>query len=272
MAQKQNSFVEKASRPSNLIQTIERVAAIMETLAAFSHGLSLGDLSEKVNLPKGTTHRIVSSLTYFGFVRQASATKNYLLGYKLMELGNVALGQMDLRNEARSELVQLAHEVRETVHLVIRDGSEVLYIDKVAPQPKHAGLQMVSTLGSRIPMHSSSVGKILLAHLPDSKISQIIQAKGLPKRTANTITDTAELKRNLSRIRAQGYAIDNEENEMGVRCVAAPIRDMTGTVIAAMSISIPAARVTMQKLRSELKHKVTRTAAKISAKFGFDEF
>jgi DNA-binding IclR family transcriptional regulator len=271
MPGKQNNFSVRESRPSNLVQTIERVAAIIEILAAYSHGLSLGDLSEEVKLPKGTTHRIVSSLAYFGYVRQVSATKKYLLGYKLMEMGNVVLDQLDLRNEARSELVQLAHEVQETVHLVIQDGSEVLYIDKVEPQPKHTGLRMVSTLGSRIPMHCSSVGKILLSHLPDSEISHIIQVKGLPKRTTNTITDALELKRNLKRIRAQGYAIDNEENEIGVRCVAAPIRDMKGKVVAAMSISIPTVRVTMKRMKAEMKFKVKRTAAKISAKFGFVE-
>jgi DNA-binding IclR family transcriptional regulator len=264
-----NNPAVQEPKPSNLVQTIERVATIMDILSEYSHGLSLGDLSTEAGLPKGTTHRLVSSLVYFGFVRQDFTSKKYLLGFKLMELGNVVLSKMDLRNEARSELIHLAEVVQETVHLVVRDNNEVLYIDKVEPHPMNTGLQMVSKLGTRIPMHSSSVGKILLAYLPDEKIEQIINDKGLPGRTANTITDPTDLKENLKRIRTQGYAIDNEENEMGVRCVAAPIRDMTGKVVAAMSISTPTARVTMKLLKSKLKEQVTKTAGEISAKFGF---
>jgi IclR family KDG regulon transcriptional repressor len=260
---------QKKLRPNNLVQTIERVNLIFDALSQYPQGLSLGDLSKKIELPKGTTHRLLSSLAYFDYARQYPLTKNYFLGFKLMDLGNLMLDQLDLRNVARPNLIYLAEKVQETVHLVIRDTDEALYIDKVDLYPRRAGLQMVSRLGARIPMHCCSVGKVLLANLPEEELEKIIRLRGLPKRTRNTIADRDQLREHLDMVKVRGYAVDNEENEKGVRCVAAPIKNEKGQVIAAMSISGPTARITLEYIHASLKDEVCKTALNISKQLGF---
>lgn len=255
------------SKPKNLVQTIERVASIFNILGQYPQGISLIDLSKKLGFPKGTTHRLVSSLAYFEFVRQDSTNKHYFLGFKLAELGNILIEQLDLRAEAKPFLIGLAEEIKETVHLVILDQMEALYIDKVAVN--QTGLQMMSRVGRRIPVHSSSVGKILASSLAEDKLNQIIEEKGLPRRTQNTITDILRFKEHLQQVRTNGYAIDDEENEKGIRCVAAPIKGENGEVIAAMSISGPSIRLSLKAIQDSLAEHVCNAALNISKKMGF---
>src|SRR5512136_2649417 len=125
-------------RPNNLVQTIERASSILDILGQSPHGIAIRELSSRMHLPKGTTHRLLSSLSYFGYVRQDQNTKNYFLGFKLVELGNMLLGQLDLRKEAESFLRNLAERTKETVHLVILDGNEIVYLDKLETEP-HTG-------------------------------------------------------------------------------------------------------------------------------------
>ena len=259
----------KRLKPNNLVQTIERVALIFDILGTAPNGISVGELSTKTGLPKGTSHRLLSSLAYFDYVRQDPGTKNYQLGFKLVELGNRLLGQLDFRAVARPFLIHLAEQTQETVHMVILDRNEALYIDKVDSGEHRSGLRMVSMLGSRLPAHCSAVGKMLLAHLSESDLEEVIRDKGLPERTRNTITDIGKLRAHLAKVLTQGYAFDNEENEIGIRCVAAPIRNEIGRVIAAISISVPTLRVEKSRLRTTLKDRVVETAMNISRKLGY---
>ncbi|MDI6762597.1 MAG: IclR family transcriptional regulator [Thermodesulfobacteriota bacterium] len=263
--------ISQGLKPNNLVQTIERVSLILDILGQNPQGISVRDLSTKVSLPKGTTHRLLSSLSYLGYVRQDPKTRNYLLGFKLVELGNILLGQLDLRKEAAPFLNDLAERTKETVHMVILDRNEVVYIDKVEVDHNPSGLRMASRIGLRNPAHSSAVGKVLISHLPDEELNQFFRGKGLTKRTENTITDATQLKEHLKIVRAQGYAIDDEENERGIRCVAAPIRNETGQVAAAISITGPAFRVTKKVIQEILKKEVMETALKISQRLGFRE-
>jgi IclR family KDG regulon transcriptional repressor len=256
-------------KPGNLVQTIERVANIFEVMAQNTQGISLKELSARVSLPKGTIHRLLSSLAYFGYVRQASESKNYQLGFKLVELGNSLLNQLDVRVQARPFLVGLSKGIKETIHLVVFDQNEALYVDKVESNEKSSGLQMVSRVGLRIPAHCSSVGKVFLAHLSDSELDTLIKEKGLKKRTKNTITDPEKLKQHLKIIRQQGYAVDDEENEKGIRCVGAPIFNQRGQVIAAISISGPAVRITQKIIQQTLRKEVLQTALDISREMGY---
>ncbi len=259
----------RGSKPKNTVQYLERAAQILEVLSRFSQGLSLGDLSEKVNLSKGTVHRLLSSLSYLDFIRQDPLSKQYLLGFKLVELGNSLLNQIDFRIEARPFLVELAESSGETVHMVILDHSEVLYIDKVEASGHTSGLRMASMLGSRIPAHCSAVGKVLLAFLPEHKYEEIVSSGTLTKKTTNTISDPAKLKIHLHQVRRNGYAFDKEENEIGIRCVAAPIYDQRGEVISAIRIQAPAIRIQTRTLVTALKDQVIETALKISRKLGY---
>jgi len=257
------------SKPNNLVQTIERASSILDTLGQSAHGISIRELSDKIKLPKGTTHRLLSSLSYFGYVRQDPKTRNYLLGLKLVELGQLLLSQLDLRKEAEPFLRDLAERTKETVHLVFLDRNEIVYIDKVETDQNPSGLKMASRVGLRNPAHSSAVGKVLLAHFSEEELKNFIKEKGLPRRTENTITDPAQLKEHLRNVRSQGYAVDDEENEKGIRCVAAPIYNEVGKTVAAISISGPAFRITKKVIQESLKKEVMETAAKISQGLGF---
>jgi DNA-binding IclR family transcriptional regulator len=259
----------QTSKPNNLVQTIERASSILDILGQSPQGISIRELSTKIKLPKGTTHRLLSSLSYFGYVRQDSKTRNYSLGFKLVELGNLLLSQLDLRKEAEPFLKDLAERTKETVHMVILDRNEVVYIDKVETDQHTSGLRMASRVGLRNPAHSCAVGKVLLAHFPEEELKNFIKEKGLAKRTENTIVDPAQLKEHLKSVRAQGYAIDDEENEKGIRCVAAPIRNEVGRAVAAVSISGPAFQVTKKVILESLKKEVMETAFKISQRLGF---
>jgi len=258
-------------KPNNLVQTIERASSILDILGQSPQGISVRDLSAKVKLPKGTTHRLLSSLAYFGYVRQDPKTRNYFLGFKLVELGHLLLGQLDLRKEAEPFLRDLSERTKETVHMVFLDRDEIVYIEKVETDQNPSGLKMASRIGLRNPAHSCAVGKVLLAHLSEEEVNQIIKEKGLPKRTENTITDLIQLKEHLKIVRAQGYAIDDEENERGIRCVAAPIYNEVGRAVAAISITGPAFRMTKKVIQEILKKEVMETAFKISERLGFRE-
>jgi len=260
----------KGKKPANLVQTIARVALILEILGHYPSGLSLGELSEKVELPKGTTHRLLTSMAYFDFIRQDQVSKHYHLGFKLVELGNNLLSHIDIRKEARPYLIDLSDDVQETIHLVVLDQNKALYIDKVDLHSRMGGLQMVSRLGSRNPLNCTAVGKVLLAYMPEMDAEIIIQQIDPDRQTNNTITDPSELKKHLNMIREKGYAVDDEENEVGVRCVAAPIRNEIGNVVAAMSVSGPTTRITNEKINDSLKFQVTETAMKISRKLGYN--
>ena len=265
------SEAQNRSKPNNLVQTIERTSLILDILGKSPQGLSIGELSQKTDFPKGTTHRLLTSLAYFDYVRKDSMTKNYHLGFKLVELGNRLLNQIDLRTEAHPYLIELAERTKETVHMVILDRNEALYVDKVVPSEPADGSSMVcmvAVMGARVPIHCSAVGKVMLAFLPEERLVAIVKDKGLPRRTENTITDIEELKKHLQQIREQGYAFDDEENEKGVRCVGAPIRDQNGKVNAAISISVPSIRIRTEMLLTTLKDQVTETAMKISQKLG----
>jgi DNA-binding IclR family transcriptional regulator len=257
------------SKPNNLVQTIERASSILDILGQSPQGISIRELSDKIKLPKGTTHRLLSSLSYFGYVRQDPKTRNYLLGLKLVELGQLLLGQLDLRKEAEPFLRDLAERTKETVHLVFLDRNEIVYIDKVETDQNPSGLKMASRVGLRNPAHSSAVGKVLLAHFSEEELKNFIKEKGLAKRTENTIVDPAQLKDHLKSVRAQGYAIDDEENEKGIRCVAAPIYNEVGKTVAALSISGPAFRITKKVIQESLRKEVMETALKISQRLGF---
>jgi DNA-binding IclR family transcriptional regulator len=259
----------QTSKPNNLVQTIERASSILDILGQSPQGISIRELSTKIKLPKGTTHRLLSSLSYFGYVRQDPKTRNYLLGLKLVELGQLLLGQLDLRKEAEPFLRDLAERTKETVHLVFLDRNEIVYIDKVETEQNSSGLKMASRVGLRNPAHSSAVGKVLLAHFPGEELKNFIKEKGLAKRTENTIIDPTQLKEHLKLVRAQGYAIDDEENEKGIRCVAAPIYNEVGKTVAAISISGPAFRITKKVIQESLKKEVMETALKVSQRLGF---
>jgi len=256
-------------RPSNLVQTIERMSAILDLVGENSHGMSIREISSQLGLPKGTVHRLLSSLSYFGYIRQDAASRNYFLGLKLLDLAGRVASQLDLRKIAGPLLSSLADKTRETVHMVVWDQGEVVYIEKVESTLEMGGLRMASRVGSRNPPHSTAVGKVMLSHLPEDELNDFLSNNGLPARTANTITDQSALRQELRQIKAQGYAMDDEENEKGIRCVGAPVVGAAVRPVAAISVSGPAVRLTKKVILDVLTKDVVEAAAEISRRLGY---
>jgi IclR family transcriptional regulator, KDG regulon repressor len=256
-------------RPSNLIQAVERAAAVLEALAQHGRGASLRALSTKVGLSKGTAHRILTSLMYFDFVRQDAKTRDYSLGFKLVELGSSLLEQIDLRKEAAPFLQDLSRRSNETTYLVVLTRAEVVYLEKIEAEDGSTVLRATAKVGQRNAANSCAVGKVLLAGLPEEELDALVAEMPFVQKTENTITDPHQLREHLKMVRARGYAVDDEESERGIRCVAAPVRDERGRAVAAISISGPAIRVTRQRIQAFLIEEVTRTALEISRKMGF---
>jgi DNA-binding IclR family transcriptional regulator len=191
-------------------------------------------------------------------------TGRYRLGLRLFELGSKAISVLDLRERSRPFLDQVLSETQETVHLCILDEGEVLYLEKLEPQ---RSVRLASRVGRRVPAYCTSVGKAILAELPEAEVDSIIRRSGLKRITPNTITTPSALKEELRKIRAKGYSIDDEENEEGVRCVGAVVRDYSGRPAAAISVSGPAFRVTKANV-AEIAKSVTQAATALSRELG----
>jgi len=226
-------------------------------------GTSLAEVSNHLHVSKSTAHRYLTTLEELDVVRRDD-NDGFSLGPKLIELTGAFLSNHDLRNEGQSFLEKLAAQTEETVHLAIPSGDEVVYIAKV--DSSHS-VRMASHIGALNPMHCTALGKAILAHYPPDRVEEII-AKGLPKRTSHTLTTPERLRDELERVRIQGLATDDQENELGVRCTGAPIFDYTGKVIGAISVSGPAGRITKER-SIEMGPLVKEAALEISRRMGY---
>jgi DNA-binding IclR family transcriptional regulator len=259
------------SKPNNLVQSIEKVALILDRVGKNLQGVSIRDLSVDLKIPKGTIHRILTSLSYVGYIRQHPETKNYFLGFKLMELAALLGNQLDLRKVAEPVLRDLANRTKLAANLVILDRNEIVFIDKVETQQPVGTLKMASRVGSRNPVHSCAVGKVLLCHMPEEEVDRILSEAGLPRRTPTTITSASRFKAHLKVVHSQGYGIDDEENEQGIRCLAAPVFDGRGNAVAAVSVAGPAFLVTPEALQGTIRKEVMAAAAEVSRRLGFQK-
>ncbi len=246
------------------VQTVLRALALLEAVAEGKSDLE--SLSASAGLSRSTTHRLLTTLVQGGYLRHAARPRaGYSLGPKLIELGFRAHAGLHLPSLARPYLEQLAEDSRETVHLGVLDGAMVVYIDKV---PGKRELQMASQIGARVPAQSTALGKALVSTLPREDWLRSF-TPGL-WRTAHTITDPARFVEEIDRAARQGYALDLEENEPGIRCIAAPIRDAAGQGVAAVSLSSAVLYLTDERLQ-ELIPLVQATARQISRELGWME-
>ena len=219
--------------------------ALLEVLAHQGPDLTLAQLSELLKLHKSTAHRLIMVLERHRLIEKNSNTGKYRLGLKLYELGTKAIGQLDLRDRARPFLERAVLETGETVHLCVYDDGEVVYLDKVEPT---RSVRLASSVGRRNPAYCTSVGKAVMAFLPEAQVELAAAKHGFRQLTRRTISNMLELKAELAKVRKLGYAIDNEENEEGVCCVGAPVWSFGAHPIAAISVSGPTFRVTPEKI------------------------
>ncbi|MGA2992356.1 MAG: IclR family transcriptional regulator [Candidatus Korobacteraceae bacterium] len=247
------------------IQVLDRALAILDELGNLSGDASLAEIVGAVKVHKSTVHRLLMSLEKHRLVDRDSRTGRYRLGMRLFQLGTLAVAHINIRHLARPFLQNLMYNSDETVHLCVLDNGEMLYLDKVEP---NRSVRMSSTIGRRNPAHCTAVGKAVLACLPESEVDAIIRQHGMRRFTPNTLTTPVDLKTELKLIRERGYAIDDEENEDGVRCVAAVVMDYAGRPAAAISVSSPSFRLPLEKAPS-IAQLVCETAHALSRECGY---
>jgi IclR family KDG regulon transcriptional repressor len=244
------------------IQVIERMVALLDTLAAHPDSVTLKELSASTGLHPSTAHRILNDMVIARFVDR-SEPGAYQLGMRLLELGNLVKARLNVRDAALGPMRELHRGTGHPVNLSIRQGDEIVYIERAVSE--RSGMQVVRAVGGRAPLHLTSVGKLFLAVDDTKNVRNYATRTGLAGHTRNSITDLPRLERELALVRARGYARDNEELELGVRCIAAGIRDDTGKLVAGLSISAPA-----ELLQDDWIDRLCLTAAGISASLGYE--
>ncbi len=255
-----------ASRPSPYrVQVLDRALAALEILANRDGECSLVDLCTEMKLHKSTVHRLAMVLEQHRLVDKNPDTGRYRLGLRLFEFGSKAIATLDLRGRARPYLDRLQRQFGETVFFCILDDGQVFYMEKVESQQS---VRTACTVGSRAPAYCTAVGKAMLAELAEPEVGEVIRRWGLKAVTANTITKASALRAELRAVRSRGYAIDDEEKEVGLRCVSAAVRGHSGKLFAAMSVSGPAFRMTKERI-PEVGQAVMRAANELSAELGY---
>lgn len=255
-------YREEEMEQKNPIQVAGRLFGALEFLAdAGSAGLM--EVSEALGLNKTTAHRVLNSLIYMGYAKQNAVNGRYEPTFKVVDIANRIMGKVDIVQIVRPYLRKLMEATGETVHFVERDGIDAVYIDKV--ESLSNGIQMVSRIGSRIPLYCSGVGKAMVAEMDEWEIEEIWNNSEIIRLTPYTITDHDDFKMELDEIRRRGYALDNEENETGVRCIACSLKEPAGGARHAFSISAPVSRMDNDRIR-ELAESVLKVREEIAEK------
>ena len=243
------------------VQVIERMFALIDVLASREEAISLKEISEKTGLHPSTTHRILNDLATGRFVDRPQPG-SYRLGMRLLELGNLVKSRLNVRDAALLPMRDLHKLIQQPVNLSVRQGDEIIYVERAYSE--RSGMQVVRAIGGRAPLHLTSVGKLFLAADDPLRVRAYATRTGLTGHTKNSLTQLPVLERDLSRVRQHGVARDNEELELGVRCMAAGIYDDQGRLIAGLSISAPA-----ERLEEAWLPKLQATAREISASLGY---
>lgn len=249
----------------NPVQSAERIFLVMEMLADNGE-MGLMEISAALGLHKSTVHRLLMSLIYMGYAKQDETSQKYMLSYKIVSMAGKLLDRMDIMQVAKPYLERLSDLSGEAVHLVAREDNNILYIYKI--EAKVGTIRMVSHVGMVHPMYCSGVGKAIMATLPEKELRQIWNESIIEKKTDKTIVDYEEMLRVLEEVKRNGYALDDEENEKGVRCIAACLRSYQNEVKYAFSISGPTSRMTRERVK-ELSVDVKKVQEELSRELGF---
>nr|WP_263324535.1 IclR family transcriptional regulator [Neobacillus sp. Marseille-Q6967] len=248
------------------VQSLERALTILNKLSEYPDGIQIARLSEQVGLTKSTVHRLLATLSSMNYVVQDEETDKYKLGLQVLFLSRNLLNNNNIVATAKPYLEKLSAEVNETVHLCIEDRGEVIYIDKIE---SNQTIRMYSRIGSRAPIHSTGVGKILLSGKNQDEFNKLVSTINFVKKTPNTITSKEEFIEEINKVKELGYALDNAENEEVLRCIAAPIFDHKGKIVASFSVSGPTNRVTMEAINDTLIDKMKQYSIAISRNLGY---
>jgi DNA-binding IclR family transcriptional regulator len=246
------------------VQALDRALDILELLATEKRGLGVTEIGNRVGLHKSTVHRLLSALGERGYVEKNADFGTYQLGMKLVEISSLHLNSIELKTEAAPYLRKLAAESTQPVHLATFVDGEVTYIEKVETLNS---IRMYSQIGKRVPMHCSAVGKALLTGLPDNEVEEMLKKYDLKLYTSKTMNNIEQILKQVQEARKRGWAVDNEEHEEGIRCIAAPIYDYRGKVIAAVSTS-GSSNIFTPERDQEISEYVVKAAREISKRMG----
>lgn len=249
----------------NPVQSAERIFQVMEVLADNGE-MGLMELSATLGLHKSTVHRLLMSLIYMGYAKQDETTQKYMLSYKVVNMASKVLDRTDVLQVAKPYMERLSALSGETVHLVQREENNILYIYKI--EAKVGTIRMVSHVGMIHPMYCSGVGKAIMATLPEEEVQKIWNESIIEKKTDKTITDYARMQEVLAEVRENGYALDDEENEKGVRCIAACLYGHQKEVKYAFSVSGPTSRMTKERVK-ELSVDMLKVQKELSRELGY---
>lgn len=247
-----------------MIKSVAKAIEIMNTFSPDEPRLTLREIAHRLDQPKSTVHNLLATLVHYGFVEKLE-DDSYALGTAIIALGQSARVNVELRDRAAPLLRQLADSCRESVYLTVLDGDESLYIYALE-SPRR--LLARTAVGDRVNLHCTSVGKAMLAAMPQEQVEEIVTRRGFISFTPNTITDLDTLLADLQETRLRGFAIDDAEHEVGTYCIGAPILNHRGQVIGACSLSGPDPEIVAGRLQ-ELSRQVTDTAMEISRRMGY---
>lgn len=247
----------------NPIQVSDRLFGVLELLAD-KGAMGLMDITSEIDLNKSTVHRVLISLQYMGYVKQNPEDGKYEVTLKIVEMANKIMGRIDVIGEVRVYLRELMERTGETVHFVKLEDSDAIYIDKI--ESRKNNIQMISRIGSRIPCYCSGVGKAMVADMPEDMARSIWEKSEVVARTEHTITKYSDFVKLLADIREKGYAMDDEENELGVRCVAVSLDIPDGQEHYAISISAPVGRMDDARI-GELSKELLKVKKRIKEEF-----
>ena len=233
-----------ASKDESPSVAVERALAMLEAVAQDSEGLSNADLSRKLQIPKSSASYILRTLENQGYLNR-DANGKYRVGLKILSLSRGALSGIDVREVALPIMRHLVEKTSLTCHLAILDGPEAVYIEKVEPP---GFIRMDTWVGRRMRIHATSVGKALAAFIPQERLQKIVSERAMEKRTPKTITTLPRLLKELEKVRTQGYAVDDEENNLGARCVGAPVFNQQGAIEASVGLSGTIGQVNAQTM------------------------
>lgn len=250
----------------SFIESLSRGLGLLFALSECPMPLSLTELSDRIHLSKSTVQRLTYTLQKLGYLDRDGETKKFRLGQRAMLLGLSIIKHSDLRKVAFPHLDKTSKEIGETVNLAILDGTEIVYVERIKTQQI---LNINLEVGSRLPAYCTSMGKAILAFLPNERLEALLKEMNLKPQTSNTVISKGALKRELEKVRRCGFATNNEELSIGLRSVASPVRNAGGQVIAAVNIAVPSSRVQLKQLETVLARKVIETADRISFTLGY---
>ena len=247
-------------------KAVLRALSMLEAIAESEKGLTNAELSKQLSVPKSTASYLLHALEARGYLHRAETTNEYTLGLQILHLSHAVLAHMDLRKVAVPHLARFVEKTGLPAHLAILERGRAVYVEKVEAEDNF--VRMDTRVGKRVPVHTTAIGKVLTAPLPDAAVLQILEERGMERHTAETMITPARFLHELEKVRRQGYAQDNEENSLGVRCLAAPVQDAAGKVIAAVGTSGTTSHIHESVLPGIIAH-IQRTAQDIASDLGY---